>query len=152
MNARKDEQWLDGELRRVINTSKPKFDAASWKRRHRDAYEALLSRRRAAPVTKRCASCGLRRVVGRLALAAVIFIVAAMALMQILPRRQPESTSDGAHKVVSPADTVSMMSLQMAYRQGGEEALNRKLDRALKELGPRPSAFSAQEILRDLES
>ena len=90
-------------------------------------------------------------MVGALAVAAVILIGAAILLMQV-PSRQPQEPEVAVTpKAPSPARIVSMMSLRMAYRRGGEEALNQQLDAALKTLGPRPSKLSALEVLSDLE-
>jgi hypothetical protein len=152
MTTRRDEQWLDGELRRTINTRKPEFDAEAWKRNHAEAYEALTSRR--------SGTCGVgirtrRRVrpfVGMLAAAAVIVVGVAILLTQRLPHDQQRPVIDASAKAPSPAHIVSMISLRTAYRQGGEEALNQQLDTALNTLGPRPSGLSALKILSDLES
>jgi len=147
----KDENWLDDELRRAIDTTAPKFDADAWKQNHPEAYEALTSRGRGTADADRGRSRTVRLMVGRLAAAAVIFIGVAILLMQVPPREPQGPEIAVAPKAPSPARIVSMMSLRMAYRQGGEEALSQQLDTALKKLGPRPSKLSALQVLSDLE-
>jgi hypothetical protein len=152
MNTHKDERWLDGELRRVINTSKPEFDAEAWKRSHAEAYEAVTSRGPERRSVRLRANRSVRFFAGVLAAAAMIAVAATVLLMQRSPRYRGEVPPDLPARVSSPADIVSMISLRTAYRQGGEEALNEQLDAALKTLGPRPSGLSALTILSDLES
>jgi len=151
MNERKDEKWLDEQLQRAINTTRPGFDADAWKQRHPEAYEALISRKQQAsgPGTK--PSRRVRLMVGALAVAAVIFIGVAIFLMQMPPGEPQGPEVAIAPKAPSAARIVSMMSLRMAYHQGGEEALSQQLDAALKKLGPRPSKLSALQVLSDLE-
>ena len=40
MNERKDEKWLDEQLQRTINTTRPEFNAQAWKRRFPQARAA----------------------------------------------------------------------------------------------------------------
>lgn len=152
MNTRRDEQWLDGELRRAINTSKPKFDAEAWKRNHAEAYEALISRGPGTCGVSVRASRRVRLFVGMLTAAAMIVVGVAILLTQRLPHDQQGPVIDASAKAPSPTHIVSMISLRTAYRQGGEEALNQQLDTALNTLGPRPGELSALKILSDLES
>ena len=151
MNERRDENWLDDELKRAINTTRPEFDAEAWKQNHADAYEALTSRGRGAEDADRGRSRIVRLTVGRLAAAAVILIAVAILVMQIPAGEQQEPPVAVAPKATSPAKIVSMMSLRMAYHQGGEDGLNQQLDTALKKLGPRPGKLSAMQVLSDLE-
>jgi hypothetical protein len=50
--------------------------------------------------------------------------------------------------VASPAQMMTMMSLQAAYQRGGTEALERQFDQALKMLGPRTTSMSLKELLQ----
>ncbi len=44
MSERRDEKWLDDELRRAINTTAPQFDAQAWKKRFASEYRELQAR------------------------------------------------------------------------------------------------------------
>jgi len=146
MSKRKDEQWLDDQLQRAVAGSTPVFDAETWKRKHPGEFQTLLAR---GGQGQSSLSLGLfrRRIFlspfGRLATPAAI---AAVVVGLIFLAGRPDTSQQGSPTVWSPAaessaDVVSLMSLTMAYRQGGEEALNRQLDTALNELGPRPDAI-----------
>ena len=150
MKAHRDERWLDGELRRAIHTSRPEFDAAAWKRKHAGAYAALTSHgRRRAEDGVGTGRRG-RLVAGMLAAAAVIFICVATLLLPRPPQDGREPVDGTGTRAASPASAISMMALRKAYRQGGQEALNRQLDAALETLGPRPDTSLLTDLLTDL--
>jgi len=155
MSERKDERWLDEQLRRAIDVGRPEFDAEAWKREHREAYQAVLSRRdgdgrgdtRPHPFRL------FANPLFRSAVAATIVVAAGLVLWTTRPNtpEQVERPSVSRALVSSPTDIVTFMSLTMAYRQGGEEALNRQLDAALETLGPRPDVSLLNDVLNDLE-
>lgn len=148
---KKNEQWLDAELRRVINTAKPEFDAEAWKRKYAREYETLEARGRSAVRVGIGAGRRVRLMGGGLAVAATILIAVAILFTQRPPREAREPEAGTSASVSSPAKMVSMMSLARAYRQGGEDALNQQLDAALSKLGPRPDGISAVQVLSELE-
>ena len=148
---KKDEQWLDAELRQVINTTQPEFDAEAWKRRYAKEYEALEARGRSAVRVGIGAGRRVRLMGGGLAVAATILIAVAILFTQRPPRDGQEPGVGASASPSSPAKMVSMMSLAMAYRKGGQEALNRQLDTALETLGPRPDDSLLSDLLNDLE-
>jgi anti-sigma-K factor RskA len=153
MNTRKDEQWLDDELRRVVSTDRPQFDVDAWKSRYAEAYGMLLSRRDqggARESTRHLFGGLVWRPLSRLALAAAAVVVIGFALVVTRPRpTEPPSAPPTAQ---SPGDVVTLVSLTMAYRHGGEKALNEQLDTALEKLGPRPDRSLLTDVLHDLES
>jgi len=138
MNERRDERWLDEQLRRAINTTAPEFDAETWKRDHAEAYQALVARGLGAKGQK---GVKVRRVCWAVGAAAAVILVGA-AILVTAPQVRDEPVGGETAKAPSPAHIVSMLSLRTAYRQGGEEALYEQLDAALKTLGPRPDASS----------
>jgi len=52
--------------------------------------------------------------------------------------------------VKSPAQMVTAMSLRMAYRNGGMEALEKQCDEAVKLLGPSRPSSSLADLVKDL--
>jgi hypothetical protein len=149
MSERKDEKWLDEQLQRAIDGATPVFDAQAWKQKHRAEYEALLSRRGAAKTAGRGKPhvVGVGRWFGGLAVAAAVIVVAGVLL---LGRRGPDAhpVTKPPAAVASPAQMMTMMSLQAAYQRGGTEALERQFDQALKMLGPRTTSMSLKELLQ----
>ena len=151
MSERKDEKWLDEQLRRAIDTTKPQFDAEAWKQRYPEAYQALTARGPEAPRSARSPGRRTRRILigaaGWLAAAAVV--VVAVLLVDRGPR---ESVAPAAPPVAqAPARMVSMMSLSMAFREGGMEALDRQLESAIEKLGPRPNDISVVNWLGNFD-
>jgi len=155
MNERRNDEWLDEQLRQVINTSEPQFDADTWKEKYADEYQALTARGgRGKPVpASRARMARVIRIgtVGGLTVAAAILLT--IGLFFSRGRREPAGPGSTYHPVAqSPAKMVSMMSLSAAFRQGGIEALDRQLDIATEKLGPRPGGNSIAALLSDLES
>ncbi len=152
MSERKDERWLDDELRRVVNTTRPEFDDAAWKEKYAKEYETLLARKQsagrssAAPHRLRLIVHGL---IGRLAVAASIILVVGLFLVRTEPPAPKPVPPPTAH--AAPARMVSMISLSTTFRRGGMEALDKQFDRALDELGPRPNGALMADLLSDLE-
>jgi hypothetical protein len=157
MSERKDERWLDDELRRVVNTTRPEFDDAAWKEKYAREYETLLSRKQSAGRSSGGTPHRLRLIVhgpiGRLAVAASIILVVGLFLARNEPPapKPPTGTTRTETVQSSPARIVSMISLSTTFRQGGMEALDKQFDRALDELGPRPNGALMADLLSDLE-
>ena len=158
MSERKDEKWLDGELRRVIEGTTPEFDAEAWKRKYPAEFQAVLAR----GMKGRAGAAGdrprlVRLVLGRpgagVAIAAAIVIAAAL-LLRGPAAREPQGPVGGGRQTVarSPAKMVTMMSLTLAYRRGGTEALDQQLDEAVGILRPRSATMPMHELFDDLES
>jgi len=79
-------------------------------------------------------------MVGAAAAAAVILAVGSFLLDRTIdmPKETPVAKSS--------ADVMSMMSLRLAYEQGGFDELDRQLQNTLDEFGPRSSGVSLQEL------
>jgi hypothetical protein len=86
--------------------------------------------------------------IGKLAVAAVVLL--AIALPVIL--RNPDGPRDSdkvPSSTQSPADMRSILALNIAYRRGGMEAVDRQCRRAMEMLGPRPAEATIEEILME---
>lgn len=146
MNERRDERWLDEQLRRAIDTTAPEFDAERWKRDHAEAYQTLISRGQGVKGEK---GVKVRRVFWAVGAAAAAVILVGLAILSTRTPPQVRTKPVGGEtaKAPSPAHIVSMISLRTAYSQGGDEALYEQLDAALKTLGPRPDVSSTPLLL-----
>ena len=151
MSERKDEKWLDSQLQQAVNGSTPAFDAESWKQKHREEYRILLSRgsegRQAGSDAGRIVRLVLGGWIGRLAVAAAIAVVVGLFLLS-RNGHGPDMPTESLRTAVqsSPARMMSMMSLRMAYQQGGFEALDRQLQDTLDEFGPRSPSVPIREL------
>ena len=149
MSTEKDEKWLDGLISHSINTTEPQFDTDEWKKKHPDALQSILSRR-AKPVLSQQPNVWrlifAHPISPLAAAAAVILIVTGLLLTR------DQQTPDGLVPepilvAQSPTRIVSMMSLRMAYQQGGWDALDQQFRDTLNTLGPGPSSLSMSQLL-----
>jgi len=153
MSERKDEKWLNKQLQRAVDGTTPVFNAEAWKQKHPAEYQALLAR------GKQTVGRGLahrfwtaRRLrwgkphpttIGRLVVAALIVLAVGL----LVPRGGNHVPEVSAPPVVNSAgSTMSMMSLRMAYQQGGFDALDQQLQDTLDEFRPRSSSVPIQEL------
>ena len=83
------------------------------------------------------------RRVAQVAAAAVIIVGISLIIAYLGPGEQVQVAE-------SPADMVTAMSLRMAYRNGGMEALERQCDEAARLLGRSRAGPSLPELLGDL--
>ena len=150
MNERKDEQWLDGQVQRAVGGSTPAFDAEAWKLKHSEEYHRLLARSR-QPVRWGLPHRAWSMAIGKLAVAAAIAVaVGLFVLSRNTPGPDKRTVSCGP-VADSAAEMMTMRSLRLAYEQGGEEALNRQLDMALDQLGPRLNGPATLRVVWDLD-
>ena len=150
MSEQGDERRLDEALREAINAGQPAFDAEGWKKKYAAEYQALVSRGEGTAARKTGGGRTVRFAVRRLAVAVVLVLGVALFMTQMREREAPGPVAP-AEGTAGPAGVVSMMSLRMAYQQGGQEGLSAQLDRALKDLGPRPTGLSMRELFEDLD-
>jgi hypothetical protein len=150
MNKKRDEKWLDEQISRTIDSGRPQFDAEEWKEKYREEYQVLLSR---AGQTSHAYRRNLWQIItkskiAKFAAAAVIVLAVGVFIVQRVPDEQIKN-----HKMPevakSPAEMMTAMSLNMAYRRGGMEEVEKQCDKAFEMLGPRPGATTVQEILAE---
>ena len=150
MSDQRDERRLDEALQEAINTSRPAFDAEAWKQKYAAAYQTLVSRGEGTAARETGGGRTVRFAVRRLAVAAVLVLGVTLLVTQMREREAPGPVAP-AEGTAGPAGVVSMMSLRIAYQQGGQEGLSAQLDKALKHLGPRPNGLSMRELFEDLD-
>ncbi len=150
MSERRDERWLDDQLRRVVHGDKPQFDAQAWKQKYPGEYQKLVARSVGWGLphrvwTRRWLRWGKPHptTIIRLAVAAAITVAAGLFVFHRdapAPQTPPEVASG------SPAEMMTMRSLRLAYEQGGFDELDRQLQNTLDEFGPRSSGVLSQEL------
>jgi len=145
MNEQKDEKWLDELISKAIDTSEPKFDAENWKQKHPREFQSLVKGPSRWSSQSRFAvfSIVLKSRAVKVAAAAVIIVAISFFIAYPGPDEQGQAAK-------SPAEMVTAMSLRMAYRQGGMEALEKQCDEAVKLLGPSRPGSSLADLYRDL--
>lgn len=150
MNEQDDRKWLDELISENIDTSEPKFDAEQWKQKYPGEFRALVERGARQTSTGRFGVLGivLRSRIAQVAAAAVLIIAVGLFVGQLdHGGRQQGLPQQGAK---SPAEMVTAMSLRMAYRRGGMEALEQQCDEAVRLLGASRPSSSLGDLVRDL--
>lgn len=83
----------------------------------------------------------------KLAAAAVIIIAVGLLIIQSNPPEQTHAPTGNV--AASPTDMLSVMSLKMAYRRGGIEAMDDQSNEAFEMLGSQPTKVSIRELLTE---
>ena len=93
----------------------------------------------------------MRSQVTRLAAAAVVIVLIGFVIVHQAARRQinGQTFTDAAK---SPGEMMTAMSLNIAYRKGGLEAVEKQGDRAFKMLRLQPTRISVRQLLEEFDS
>jgi hypothetical protein len=93
----------------------------------------------------------MKSKITKLAAAAVTVIAIGFLAIHTRPRPQtPTDTLSPAAK--SPGEMLTVLSLNIAYRKGGMDAVEKQYEKAFKILGPRPTSISVQDLLAECNS
>jgi hypothetical protein len=90
----------------------------------------------------------LRSRTAKLAAAAVIFIAVGLLMVYQNPPVQPPPKTVSIAK--SPTEMLTAMSLNLAWRRGGIEAIDEQSSKAFKMLGSKPAKATIQELSVEL--
>jgi hypothetical protein len=88
-----------------------------------------------------------RSKAAKLAAAAVIFVTISLLMVYQNPPMPPPQNESIAK---SPAEMLTAMSLNLAWRRGGIDAMDEQSSKAFKMLGSKPTKASIQELLVEL--
>lgn len=149
MNEQNDEKWLDELISRTINTTRPEFDAEQWKQKYPEEFGLLKSRAEQKPssIQPSLWKTLTHNKLTKLAAAAVLIVAAGVLIFsQISHKQEPAQV---AKKPKSPADMQAILSLNIAYRRGGIEAVYRQCEKAIEMLGPRPAQMTIEKMLTE---
>jgi len=90
----------------------------------------------------------LRSRAAKLAAAAVILVAVGLLMVYQNPSEQPPPQTTSVVK--SPAEMLTAMSLNIAWRRGGIEAMDEQSSKAFKMLGSKPAKATIQELRVEL--
>jgi hypothetical protein len=88
----------------------------------------------------------LRSRLARLAAAAVIIVAVGLVMVYRPPVQPPPRTTSVAK---SPAEMLTAMSLNLAWRRGGLEAVDEQTSKAFEMLASKPAEVSIRELLAE---
>jgi len=146
MNKQKDDKWLDELISRTINTTKPEFDSEKWKQKYRKEFQTLVSRAEKTSTVLVRWSDILKNPLTKLAAAALIILTIGFLMTHLGPGEKV-NTSDVTTVTKSPAELLTVASLNMAYRRGGIKAVEQQCEEAAQKLGPQPAKITIKELL-----
>lgn len=139
---------MDKIISRTINSGKPEFDAEKWKQKYPEEFQMLQSMSKQDPPTRQPSIWRIVRHSPITKLAAAAVIIVGIGLIAVFVHQGPGEQP--VPKVAkSPAKMMSAMSLTMAYRRGGIEAVDEQCDKAIRMLGPRPLRLTLGQLLTE---
>ncbi len=143
MNEQID-RWLDEQLKKVVDSKKIEFDSEGWKQKYSAEYQTLVSRAEKRP--NRLRFIWMRQLLRIAAVVAVVAVVIFFVLRR--PEKQIELTII-AKPQQSPAVMLSRLSLMLAYKRGGLDAVDEQCEKAFKMLGQKNANVSISELLNE---
>jgi len=151
MSDEKNEKWLDEQISRTIDTERPQFDAEKWKEKYAEELQILKSRAGQAsrPHRRNLWRTIIKSRITKFAAAAGIVLAVGLFVARRVPDKQIDNRTK-TEVAKTPAEMMTAMSLNIAYRKGGMEEVDRQCDKAFEMLGPRPGKISVREILAEL--
>jgi hypothetical protein len=150
MNKQGNEKRLDELISRTINKEKPRFDAEKWKQKYPKELQTLLSRAAKGDSARQPSILKviLKSPLTKLAAAAVIILAVSFFSAHQDSSEQADTTT--VSKITkSPVEMMTAMSLNIAYRKGGIEEVEKQYNEAFKLLGPRPATITVTELLAE---
>jgi hypothetical protein len=147
MSRKKDDNRLDDIIFRTINSGTPEFDAEKWKQKYSEEFQMLQSMSAEKAPARRISIWKVvcQSPVTKLAAAAVIIV--GIGLHAFLVHRGPGEQC--GPDVKSPTEMTTAMSLTMAYRRGGIDAVDEQCEKAIRMLGPRPLHLTLGQLLSE---
>ncbi len=149
MNKQGNEKRLDELISRTINTEKPRFDAEKWKQKYPAEFQSLLSRKAKGDSARQPSilTVILKSPLTKLA-AAVIILATSLFIVYQGPSEQAETTTV-SNVTKSPVEMMTAISLTIAYRKGGIEAVDKQCEQAFEKVRLRPGRLSVEQILAE---
>jgi hypothetical protein len=140
-----NEKWLDEQLKKTIDSGKVEFDSEQWKQKYSAEYQSLVSRAEKRPNVQRFL--WVRPLVRVAAIVAIVAFVILLTHHRSDKRVEPTVATFVEDR--SPAKMMSVLSLSLAYRQGGLDAVDEQCKKAFELLGQKNTTISIGELLNE---
>jgi hypothetical protein len=151
MKPSENDKRLDERIRDAVGREQLTFDFDKWKAGHQkqiELFKSTVSKEVAVPGQVSVWLIIAKSRLIRLAAAAVVIVAAGVLFYsKDPPDLIKESTTVRVEK--TPAELLTVMSLNLAYRRGGMEELDEQFDEALRKLGPRRSRIMLSQLLME---
>ena len=148
MSEQNDDKWLDEIISKTINTEKPQFDVEKFKQKFPDEYKILQSRASKKAGYPNLQPNIFRNLITKIAVAAAIILVFGLFIIQS-DRKEKIEIPKVTNVKQTPAEMMSVLSINLAYNRGGLQEVDRQYEKAMKELRPRPAQITITELLAE---
>lgn len=148
MNNKNHEKRLEEIISRTINSGKPEFDAEKWKQKYFEEFQMLRSMSSEKIRTRRPRIWWAlyQSPITKLAAAAVIIVGIGLLAFYV---HQGPGEQHPPKVTASPTKMMTAMSLTMAYRRGGIDAVDRQCEMAVRMLGTKPLRLNLGQLLAE---
>lgn len=134
-----DNKDIDNLIQNALGTNNSELDFQAWKDANKDEIEQYSQQTTQSP---------LRQILTsrytKMAAAAVILIIAGIFVQTMQSNNQTTTT------VPRPAAMMSRLQLNIAYAQGGLDAVDNQYKKAYAKLGPRTGGISLNSLYNEL--
>jgi hypothetical protein len=148
MTNKKDQNRLDEIISRTINSGKPEFDTEKWKQKYPEEFQMLRSMSAEKTRTRRPSIWWAVRQSPITKLAAAAVLIVGIGLFAFFVHQGP-GEQPVPKITVSPTKMTTAMSLTMAYRRGGIDAVDRQCEKAIRMLGTKPLRLTLGQLLEE---
>ena len=140
------------DIEKFVRVRKPRVTTSRQMDKHTldDSFAAMEQTIRTKSAVHKLSAPGIiiRSRMIKLTAAAAAVIIVGIGLLAIFVHQGPGEQH--VPKVVkSPTKMMSAISLTMAYRRGGIEALDEQCEKAIRMLGPRPLRLTLGQLLKE---
>jgi hypothetical protein len=139
------EKWLDERLKKTIDSGNVEFDSEQWKQKYSAEYQELISRAGKCSNVQRFL--WVRPLVRIAAVIAIVVFVILLIHHRSDKRVEPMVATFVEDR--SPTKMLSVLSLSLAYRQGGLDAVDEQSKKAYELLGQKNMNVSIGELLNE---
>ena len=154
MKSSGNDKQLDERIRDAVGREGLKFDFDKWKAGHQrqiERFNASVSREADAPAQVSAWQVIAKSRLTKFAAAAVVIVGVGILLYPKEPNVVVEKPRT-ARVEKAPAELLTTMSLNLAYRRGGMEALNEQFEEAEKKLRPQlRKRITIDQLICELE-
>lgn len=152
MKPSKEERDLDERIRSAIGPEEVTFDFNKWKQEHRKQIELFKSTVSQEASVLRKTYLWQMIIQSRVTqIAAAAAIIIATCIFFIHHEQAGDIKTQQITKTEkAPAELLTMMSLNLAYRRGGMEAVDKQYEKAFKRTGSRPVKLTVEDLFVEL--
>lgn len=152
MKPSENDKRLDERIRDAVGREQLTFDFDKWKEGHQkqiELFKSSVSKEAAAPGQVSIWLIIAKSRLTRFAAAAVVIAAVGILLYSKEPNVVVEKPRT-ARVEKAPAELLTMMSLNLAYRRGGMEAVDKQYEKAFKRTGPQPVKLTVEDLFAEL--